>query len=118
MTPLAPFASLRRRPPSTSALWSRLQSWDDEDPGPQPHSYPATSEWWDEIIQRKAMKEQRSISGRLLYALWNTWKERNRRIFTAKRLTCIEVASIAREDIQQRERAFTSYAPAIPAKPD
>jgi hypothetical protein len=64
------------------------------------------------------MKEQRCISGRLFYALWNAWKERNRRIFTEKRLTYIEVASIARKDILQRERAFTFYAPAILAEPD
>jgi hypothetical protein len=39
-------------------------------------------------------------------------------IFTEKRLTYIEVAPIARDDIMQRERAFTAYAPAIPADLD
>jgi hypothetical protein len=58
------------------------------------------------------------MSGRLLYAIWNAWKERNRRIFTAKRLTYVEGASIAREDILQRDRAFAAYTPAILAKPD
>jgi hypothetical protein len=104
--------------PFTKAIWSRLQSWDAEDPGPQPHSFPTISDWWDEIIQGKDKKEQRRINGRLLYAIWNAWKERNRRIFTAKRLTYVEVALIAREDILQRERAFTTYVPATPAEPD
>jgi hypothetical protein len=36
----------------------------------------------------------------------------------AKRLTYVEMASIAREDILQRDRAFTAYAPAILAEPD
>jgi hypothetical protein len=40
----------------------------------------------------------------------------NRRIFTGHRLTYIEVASIAKEDILQRERAFNTYALAIPAE--
>jgi hypothetical protein len=101
ITPLAPFASLRRRPPpiSTRTALSLWQSWDAEDPGPQPHSYPTISDWWDEIMQWKVKKEQWRISGRLLYAIWNAPKQRNKRIFTAKRLTYIEVASIAREDI-------------------
>jgi hypothetical protein len=33
-------------------------------------------------------------------------------------LTYIEVASIDKEDILQRERAFTAYVPVILAKPD
>jgi hypothetical protein len=64
------------------------------------------------------MKDQRQISGRLLYVIWNAWKERNRRIFTGQRLTYIEVASVAREDIIQRDRAFTAFAPTIPAERD
>jgi hypothetical protein len=60
--------------PFTKAIWPRLQSWDAEDPRPQPHSYPTISEWWDEVIQGKVKKEQQRISGRLLYAIWNAWK--------------------------------------------
>jgi hypothetical protein len=104
--------------PFTSTIWSRLQTWDDEDPGPHALCYPTISEWWDDIIQGKVKKEQCRISGRLLYAIWNAWKERNRRIFTAKRLTYVEVTSIARKDIMQRDHAFTAYASAIPAEPD
>jgi hypothetical protein len=37
------------------------------------------------------------------------------RIFTGKRLTYVEVAAIAKEDILQR--AFNTYVPAIPAEP-
>jgi hypothetical protein len=104
--------------PFNSPIWSHLQTWDDEDPGPHALCYPTISEWWDDIIQGKLKKEQRRISGRLLYDILNAWKERNRRIFTANRLTYVEGASIAREDILQRDRAFAAYAPAIPAEPD
>jgi hypothetical protein len=41
-----------------------------------------------------------SRSGRLLYVIWNVWKERNRRIFQGVRLTYLEVAHIAHEDIR------------------
>jgi hypothetical protein len=83
-----------------------------------PSSFATTSEWWDILIGGKTSTEQRRISGRPLYIIWNAWKERNRRIFNVKRLTYVEVASIAREDILQRERAFTVYAPTIPVEPD
>jgi hypothetical protein len=83
-----------------------------------PHSFVTISDWWDDLITNKPKKEQRRISRRFLYVIWNAWKERNRHIFTGKQLTYIKVASIARDDIMQRERAFTAYAPAIPAYPD
>jgi hypothetical protein len=76
------------------------------------------TDWWDDLIKGKPMKNQRQISGRLLYVIWNAWKERNRRIFTRQRRTYIKVASIAREDIIQRDRAFIAFALTIPAEPD
>jgi hypothetical protein len=50
--------------------------------------------------------------------LWNAWKEINRWSFTGKHLTFVKVASIAWEDIMQRERAFAVYTPTLPAEPD
>jgi hypothetical protein len=70
------------------------------------------------LISGKATKEQKRISGRFLYVLWNAWKERNRRIFTGRRLTYLEVADIAKEDVLQRDRAINGFGPAIPAEPD
>jgi hypothetical protein len=61
---------------------------------------------------------KRRFSGRLLYVLWNTWKERNLRIFTGRRLTFLEVASLARKDIMQRDHAFAAARQNIPAEPD
>ena len=70
------------------------------------------------MIAGKVKNVQRRTSGRLLYVLWNGWKERNRRIFTDRRMTFVEVASLAWEDILQRTRAFAAYTPAPPAEPD
>jgi hypothetical protein len=50
--------------------------------------------------------------------LWNAWKEQNRRNFTGRQLTYLEVADITREDILQRDHAITSFWPAIPAELD
>jgi hypothetical protein len=75
------------------------------------------SECWDDLIRGKVKKKQQRISGRLLYVIWNAWKERNRCIFTGKRLTYIEVVALAQDDILQRERAVMVYVPAIPVEP-
>jgi hypothetical protein len=69
-------------------------------------SYASTSDWWDAIIAGKPRNNMRCISGRFLYVLLNAWKERNQRIFTGRRLTYLEVASIVREDIMQMDLAF------------
>jgi hypothetical protein len=54
-----------------------------------------------------------SRSGRLLYVIWNVWKEQNRRIFQGVRLTYLEVAHIAHEDIRQRALAFREVTPVV-----
>jgi hypothetical protein len=100
------------------AIWNQIKSWDNDDSSDISHDYRSTSEWWDAMISGKTNKDQKRFSGRFLYVLWNAWKERNRRIFTARRLTYLEVADITREDILQRDRAINGFGPAIPAEPD
>jgi hypothetical protein len=104
--------------PFTMAIWNQIKSWDNDDSIDTSHDYSSTSEWWDAMISGKTNKDQKRFSGRFLYVLWNAWKERNRRIFTARRLTYLEVADITREDILQRDRAINGFGPAIPAEPD
>jgi hypothetical protein len=58
-------------------------------------------------------KTKCSHSGRLLYVIWNVWKERNRRIFQGVRKTYMEVAHIAHEDIRQRALAFGVATPVV-----
>jgi hypothetical protein len=82
------------------------KSWDNDDSADNRLNFSSISAWWDNMIAGKPRKDQRRISGRFLYVLWNAWKERNRRIFTGCCLTTPEVADIAREDIHQRDSAF------------
>jgi hypothetical protein len=39
--------------------------------------------------------------------VWNLWKERNRRIFENEFKTAQQVASLTKEDIVERRRAFS-----------
>jgi hypothetical protein len=58
-------------------------------------------------------KVKRSRSGRLLYVIWNVWKERNRRKFQGVRLTYLEVVHITHENIHQRAFAFGIVTPVV-----
>lgn len=49
---------------------------------------------------------RRSQSGRILYTIWNLWKEQNRRIFNGTRLAQFEVAALVFEEINQWDLAF------------
>jgi hypothetical protein len=94
------------------------KSWDNDVSADTRSSFISISDWWDDMLTGKPRNEQRRISGRFLYVVWNAWKERNRRIFTGLRLTYPEVADLAREDITQRQRAFTTSGQAFPPEPD
>ncbi|KAK1691773.1 hypothetical protein QYE76_008470 [Lolium multiflorum] len=104
--------------PFTIAIWNRMKTWDNDDSPDNRHVHQSITEWWDDLISGKATKDQKRIRGRFLYVLWNAWKERNRRIFTGRRLTYLEVADITKEDVLQRDRAINGFGPAIPAEPD
>jgi hypothetical protein len=104
--------------PFTTAAWTLVQAWDSAPIGSRGANFATFSDWWEDLIAGNSRQTRRLTSGRLLYVLWNVWKERNRRIFTGHRLTYVDVASMAREDIRQRERAFANCRPAIPAEPD
>jgi hypothetical protein len=58
-------------------------------------------------------KAKRSRSGRLLYVIWNVWKERNRRNFQGVRFTYLEVVHITYENIRQRALAFEIVTPVV-----
>ena len=104
--------------PFSTAVGNLVNSWDGINTQAQGPSFTSISEWWDDMISGKPKKIQKRTSGHLLYVLWNVWKERNRRIFTGKRMTFVEVATLAWEDILQRGRAFAAYTPAPPPDPD
>jgi len=101
--------------PFTTAVWTTTQSWDNDATGSHGQSLPSFSEWWDDLIEGKPKSEQNRLSGRMMYVMWNAWKERNRRIFTGRRMTYVEVASIARDDIHQRLAAYVSGGAGYPS---
>jgi hypothetical protein len=94
--------------PFAKAIWSLTLAWVHFDenliiPSDEPSHL---IRWWEET-QAKIPKSERLFNGVVIYTLWNVWKERNRRIFTDTFQTAAQVASRAKEDIEQQERALT-----------
>jgi hypothetical protein len=104
--------------PFTAAIWTTIHQEDADNPATHDQTFASINAWWDAIIEGKSVSDKRRLSRRFLYVSWNAWKERNRRIFTRHRLTYIEVASIVKEDIAQRHRAFAPARVTYPAEPD
>jgi hypothetical protein len=101
--------------PFTSMVWSTVHGWSADD-CPQalsPGMHTTVNDWWDAMLVGADKKTKRSRSGRLLYVIWNVWKERNKRIFQGVRMTYLEVAHIAHEDIRQRALAFGVATPVV-----
>ena len=94
--------------PFAIAVWSHVQAWTGEAPTNMMTIPPpmGVSDWWDRLICPLSKDERRRRSGHFLYTIWNIWKERNRRIFIGTRLTHLEVAAIALDDIRMRACAF------------
>ncbi|KQJ92811.1 hypothetical protein BRADI_3g00848v3 [Brachypodium distachyon] len=74
--------------------------------------------WWDASIPHDDKTARRRMSGHLIYVWWNVWKERNRRIFNLTRLTYVEVAYLAFEEITQRSLSFGLPVVGLPPEPD
>jgi hypothetical protein len=78
--------------PFTSQVWNLVHTW-SLDACPQvvtPYAHATLNDWWDAMLAEADKKTKRSRSGRLLYVIWNVWKERNRRIFQGICRTYVE----------------------------
>ncbi|PNT77166.1 hypothetical protein BRADI_1g58692v3 [Brachypodium distachyon] len=81
-------------------------------------SFASIDEWWDASLPHTDRSAKRRMSGHLIYVWWNAWKERNRRIFNLVRLTYVQVAHLALEDINQRRLAFGLPAVGFALEPE
>ena len=109
----APYTiSFARTAPYTIAIWN---SWDGIANLRQGHNRASVG-----LVGRadSGTKEHATTHEWSSALCLNAWKESKRRIFTGRRLTFVEVATLAREDIMQRGHAFAAYTQPIPAKPD
>lgn len=63
-------------------------------------------QWWEASQTKIPKSERRWFNGVLIYTIRNIRKERNKRIFTGAFETAAQVASRAKEDIEQQRRAL------------
>ena len=91
-------------------MWNQILDWEHFDIHlPQPQHDPLhIHDWWEEAAKKVPKEERRRFNGMVIYAFWNIWKERNRRIFNNVSETALQTAS--REDIMLRKRAIDRLA--------
>ncbi|PNT62614.1 hypothetical protein BRADI_4g05865v3 [Brachypodium distachyon] len=103
--------------PFTKGVGRLLRAWTGEGTAPTT-PFGSIDEWWDASLPHDDKAAKRRMSGHPIYIWWNAWKERNRRIFNLARLTYVEVAHLAFEDITQRRLAFGLPAASLALEPD
>ena len=57
--------------------------------------------WWDDLLRGLPKEKRKEASGALIYAMWGTWKERNRRVFRNIGVLSDAVVALVREEIAQ-----------------
>lgn len=86
-------AHLCRDCPFSQEVWKTVNAA-EEMTIPSPHNTDSSVQlWWDGFLATASVRSAREHSGIMIYSLWNIWKERNRRVFTGKRMTYREVAN-------------------------
>ena len=54
--------------------------------------------WWKESLQTLAKIQRICMAARLMYTIWNLWKEKNPRIFKGKQASHFQVFNFVREE--------------------
>jgi hypothetical protein len=87
--------------PFTKDVWNTMSMWAGGQGGTQPQDHCSIDCWWNAFTSDCTRKMAKERSGRIIYVMWNVWKERNRRIFNATSLSYLEVAHLAFEELTQ-----------------
>jgi hypothetical protein len=61
--------------------------------------------WWNGELARLSSEDRLRCAAYLIYAAWNLWKERNRRIFDGVLSTPSRVLQLIKDEMAQRESA-------------
>ena len=87
--------------PFTVAVWNTIDAWSVDKLGPFSGLHDSVDTAWCKTISSTTSIRARERSGRIIYVMWNVWKERNMRIFSVMRQTYLEVAFLALEEFRQ-----------------
>ncbi|WVZ55635.1 LOW QUALITY PROTEIN: hypothetical protein U9M48_006273, partial [Paspalum notatum var. saurae] len=85
-----------------SWVWESARVWSNNLILPPVVDCLSVEDWWLTAFLGKPEEHHKTISGILMYIVWNIWKERNRRIFDGKSASLTTVFSRAKEEMALR----------------
>jgi hypothetical protein len=85
-------------------VWALVNAWTGGlVPVPQPDL--SLESWWNSTLRSATKNDKRRLATLLIYAAWNLWKERNRRIFDHRSASPSAVLTLIKEEISLRRLA-------------
>ncbi|WVZ67318.1 hypothetical protein U9M48_016414 [Paspalum notatum var. saurae] len=91
--------------PFALQVWESARVWSNNLILPPVVDCLSVEDWWLTVFLGKPEEHHKTISGILMYIVWNIWKERNRRIFDGKSASPTTVFSRAKEEMALRRAA-------------
>jgi hypothetical protein len=70
-----------------------------------PESSSSVDVWWQQKLAGLQKKMRRTKAAIMMYAAWNIWKERNRRIFEHTRADAVQILQEIKAEISVRKLA-------------
>jgi hypothetical protein len=104
----APYATpmTKRLCPFSNVVWHGLKEWIGlELQRPPTVNYRKLKIWWSKMVLSSAGDAQ-DRTQKIIYTIWNLWKERCRRVYDNTALTEVQLQEAIRADVDQWRRAW------------
>jgi hypothetical protein len=90
--------------PFSQSIWRSLHNWIGVDLQPLPqYSYRTIKTWWSSMLYngRPQQGDAKLRLQKMIYAVWNIWKERCRRVYDNKVLSASQLQEPIRRDARR-----------------
>jgi hypothetical protein len=84
------------------SIWRALQSWIGVDlQQPPGNNYRRFQTWWNSMVQTQVhgKQEKERRMQKVVYTVWNIWKERCRRVFDNRKMQANHLLAVIKDDV-------------------